>query len=173
MSLSKRDSVKVKAALAELHHLGHNTAEVTDIAASLIRSGTPARKAYDTAFNKFVARVPSAHAPIQRIGQLIEATDTRTIASYNVALDNYIRTGDREALRPVVATVSRDLRTMAQRTGDAGFAEGLPDLPQGAKPEGTPSQESTPDRPGWGAVGYRPSEAAQSDTGQPAQTSNA
>lgn len=163
MSLSIRDSVKVKAALAELRHLGHDPAEVSDLAGRMVRMGTPVRQAYDTAFNKFVARVPSAHAPIQRIGQLIEATDTRTIARYNVALDNYITSGDPEALRSVAPTIKADMQAMAVRTGDAGFADGLTNAAQIAAPQ--PEQGTAPPRPGHGPEGFRPQEARAAQSG--------
>ncbi|GAB5350371.1 hypothetical protein [Qipengyuania sp. 483] len=154
MTLSRRDRAKVQAALVQLHDLNIDTGEVTGVAERLIGMGTPARKAYDTAFTKFTASHPHLHAPLQRLGQLIDATDDRTIASYNVALDSYISTGDPTALQSLMPTVAEDMRAMAVRTGDASFADGHPPAePNVSEPT---SAARVPDRPGHGPTGFKP-----------------
>lgn len=164
MTLSRRDRAKVTAALVLLHDAGVDTAEVTRTAEILVNSGTPTRKAYDTAFTKFVQRSPSFRAPLQRLGQLIEASDDRTVASYNVALERYIATGDSSHLETVMPTVQKDMAAMAELTGDAGFAEGLGEV--AAAPSTTPTPQAPPEaigaasqasRPGHGPTGYSPS----------------
>ncbi|MBX7488842.1 hypothetical protein K3177_09985 [Qipengyuania sp. GH25] len=167
--MNSRDRAKVKAALAELRQLGHDPAQVTNIAGAMIRNGTPARKAYDTAFNKLVERQPSLHATMQRIGQFFEAADLSMVARSNVALDKYIATGDTAALKPVAEMAVQHLQTMAVKTGDAGFADGLPDMPAPAASKGR-SRIERPDRPGWPEIGFQPSAARQA---APAQSNQA
>lgn len=150
MSFSRADKLKVKAGLAELHGAGHDTGEVTRLAEAHMRNGTPERMAYERAFNGFVARVPAMQAPLQRIGQLIDSYGPRSLARYDVALTNYIATGDRAHIEAIAPAVAHDMANMARTTGDAGFADALP--------------ESAPvgDRngPGWQAgPGFRPADA--------------
>lgn len=159
MKLNSRDRAKVNAALVLIRDQGHDVSEVTRVAEALINSGTPPRKAYERGFNKFVERVPTFHAPLQRLGQLIEASDHQTLAKYNVALSRYIETGEASHLQAVMPTVQQDMATMAQQTGDAGIADGLGDTPARA-PATAPPAESleesrTQSRPGHTPEGYR------------------
>jgi hypothetical protein len=160
MKLNSRDRAKVNAALVALHDAGHDTGEVTRVAEAIINTGVPSRQAYERAFNKFVERVPSFRAPLQRLGQLIDASDHATVARYNVALSRYIETGDPAAVQAVLPTLQQDMATMAVQTGDAGFAEGLGELPAPA-PAPAGDSEASPNqaRPGWGALGYSPGSA--------------
>lgn len=145
MSFSRREQLKVKAALAEMHSAGHDTAEVTDLAARLIGMGTPERQAYDRAFSGFVARVPAFQAALQRVGQLVDASDNPTVARYNVALSNFISTGDRSHIDAITPVLQQDLAELASRTGDAGLVENITD---------TPATELGAPRPGHGPTGY-------------------
>lgn len=145
MKLTYRDQAKVNAALVLLHDRGHDTGEVTRLAQTGINSGTPIKLAYERAFNAFAARNPSMQAPLQRLGQLVDASNDQTVARYNVSLRDYIATGDRARFEADVAPVAQqDMATMARLTGDAGFADGLPDAPTSASgsPQGHPA---TPD----------------------------
>jgi len=162
MSLSKRDQAKVRAALVMIQDAGQDVGEVTRTAQAIINTGTPARQAWERTMNNFVERVPSFRAPLQRLGQLVDATDDRTIASYNVALSRYIDTGDRSSLQTLLPTVQQDMATMAQVTGDAGFADGLSDPAAApATPAVSNAAQSIPTdapaRAGWGPEGYRAS----------------
>lgn len=170
--MNSRDRAKVKAALAELRQLGHDPAQVTNIAGAMIRNGTPARKAYDTAFNKLVERQPSLHATMQRIGQFFEAADLSMVARSNVALDKYIATGDTAALKPVAEMAVQHLQAMAVKTGDAGFADGLPDMPAPAESKGR-TQIDRPSRPGWGEIGFQPGANSRAAAAAPAQSNQA
>ena len=81
MTLTKRDQAKVRAALVMVQDAEQDVGEVTRVAQAIINTGTPARQAYEGLFNKFGERVPSLRAPLQRLGQLVEATDDRRIAA--------------------------------------------------------------------------------------------
>ena len=159
MSLSGRDRVKINAALVLLRDWGIDPAKVTGRAAAGINIGTPAKAAYERAFNALVADQPELQAPLMRLGQFVEATDERTLAGYSLALDRFIASGDRRTLDTIMPTVKADLAELAARTGDAGFAEGLetiPDAPQPSAPQEAPTAAT-----GWGPTGYTPSEASE------------
>lgn len=168
MSLSNRDRAKVNAALVMIRDAGHNPEDVTRIAQSIINTGAPTRQAYERAFNQFVEQVPAFLAPMQRLGQLIENTDLTTLARYNVGLERYIETGDAAALQSIMPTVQQDMATMAARSGDAGYADGLdpapatPAAPAAAAPapvSNVPPPVQPPARPGWGSEGFSPAQA--------------
>ena len=179
MSFSGRDRLKVKAGLAELHALGHDTGEVTRLAKTLMGMGTPERNAYARAFDGFVARVPAMHAPLQRIGQLVDTYDSRSLARYDLALTNYITTGDQVHLDAIAPAVAHDMANMARQTGDAGFADALPERSLAgdrsgpgwqsgrgfspadarARPDAPPPPGEATQRPGWGPLGYSPASA--------------
>ena len=185
-ALTGRDRAKVSAALLEMHHAGHDTKQVTDLAQTLIGMGTPPRKAYDRAFAGFTEKVPSFVAPLQRIGQLIDATDNQTVARYGFAMQNYIATGDRAHIDAIAPVLRQDMVELAQRTGDAGLPENLPDAPAadpgaprpGHGPTGYSIQAAKAQfgalpptgpaaRKGWGEAGYSPGTAnSQTDTAE-------
>lgn len=149
--MNSRDKIKVQAALVLLRDNGHDPGEVTELAQTIINNGTPAEKAYERAFSAFIARVPSFQAPLQRLGHLVEASDVRTVSAYSHALKSYIATGNRAHLDAILPTVQQDMSEMARRTGDAGFADGLPD--EAPQPVSAPVR-AEPTRPGWGPMGY-------------------
>jgi hypothetical protein len=158
--LSAQDRVMINGGLALIHDARYNPNDVTSVAQMLINMGTPPRKAYDSAFKKFVEQVPSFHSKLQRLGAMVDASDIRTVAAYNVALTRYNETGDSAALQPIMATVARDIAQMAVHTGDAGFADFLTiPAPAPASPDASTANEEAPARAGWGPQGYRPSEA--------------
>ena len=156
MKLSSRDRAKVNGALCMIRDAGHNADAITGVALSIINTGTPIKLAYQRALDKFVEQIPAFRAPLQRLGQLVDASDIPTVASYNVALSRYIETGDASDMQPIMATVTRDAAVMAARTGDAGFADGMGlSAPAPAPVADAPVQEAPPARPGWGPMGFR------------------
>ncbi len=180
MSLSSRDRAKVNAALLEMHHAGYDTGQVTNLAATIMDMGTPPRLAYERAFNKFVERVPAFQAPLQRIGQFVEAADRPTLARYDLAMSNYISTGDRAHIEAIAPAVAHDMAALAQTTGDARFADALPENDQqpadgrgwsvsgyspavaASRPDAPIPTTGAPAMPGFGPTGYKPS-AARAD----------
>lgn len=167
MKLTSRDRAKVNAGLLLLHDEGHNPDEVTRVAQASMNIGTPALKAYERAFEVFMQSRPEFRAPLMRVGALMDASDERTIAGYNVALAHYAETGDNAALRPIMGTLQQDLAELASRTGDAGFLDGWGVVADSAAPTPSPTPVAETvttggDRPGWGPTGYS---AASGDTG--------
>lgn len=121
--LSSRDRAKVNAALLLIHDEGHNPDEVSGLAQRMMNNGTPVLKAYERAFEGFMQQHPGFRAPFMRIGQLMEASDERTVSGYNHALSTYIATGDNAAFDPIMDTLQQDLTALTARTGDAGFID--------------------------------------------------
>lgn len=169
MSLSLRDRVKVHAGLVLLRDAGADIGAVTRMAEAGMNNGTPARLAYEAAFNAFVAGNSTFHGPLMRLGQVVEATDDRTVAGYGVALDRYVATGDHAMLQSVMPSLQADMGELAARTGDAGFADGLGNAAtMTAQTEhGSPAPSPQPSAgsstqgrsgPGWGPTGYVPSQ---------------
>jgi hypothetical protein len=165
MSLSRRDRAKINAALVAINGEGYNPREVIGMAQAIMDTGSPPRVAYERAFNKFTQRNPGLASGLQRIGQFIDATDDRTLAGYNVALSRYIEHDVAAPMMAMLPAMQRDLMEMAARTGDAGFTEGLEAMPA---PEPAPTPAAAPSGPGWGAEGYRPSEAGTASPAAPA-----
>ena len=164
MSLTKRETAKVNAALLEIHHAGIDTGEVTNVAKALLNTGPPPRQAYETAFNKFAANRPDFRASLMRIGQLIEATDLPTLARYNVAMARYIETGDYDEFAKIAPEVQQDLSAMAERTGDAGFADMAGAFAVSEAPI-APEQPTAPEKgPGHTHMGFQPSAVPQQDS---------
>lgn len=138
-----------------------------------MRNGSPPLKAYEMSFAKWVAEDPTREAPLYRIGQLVDATDDRSIAAYTVALGRYFETGDDAELLAVMPMFLSDMHEMGARSGDGAFTEGLPTPDEWAAATGTenasPTEQDTlvssvapgrRDGPGWGSTGYSPSEKA-------------
>jgi hypothetical protein len=125
MSLSSRQRATFKAALCLIRDSGHDVAAVNRDIQTRLGMGTPPRKAYEGALNGFVARTPGMLAPLQRAAKLIEASDDRTVARYNVALSRYIETGDDSAVNELAPMVAQDMVALAVRTGEAA-----PDIPR-------------------------------------------
>lgn len=161
MRLGTRERVKINAGLLAIHSEGYDPEAVTRVAEAMMNNGTPALAAYAHAFRQFSQSVPALAPGLQRIGQLVDATDDRTIAGYDLALTRYIDSGDPAALEPIAATVESDLQAMAERTGDAGFAEPVTILPSAPTPDPAPAPAEARSGPGWTPEGYRPSEAAE------------
>ena len=157
MNLASRDRAKVNAGLLLLHDEGHNPDEVTRVAQASMNIGTPPLKAYERAFEVFMQSRPEFRAPLMRIGQLMDASDDRTIAGYNVALVQYVETGDNAALEPIIPTLRQDLAELATRTGDAGFLDGWGAVTAAPTPSPAPAPDTLTtggNRPGWGLTGY-------------------
>ena len=177
--LSVRDRIKVNAAFLILREAGADTSAITRMATAGANIGTPAKAAYAQAFDMFAASNPAFHAPLMRLGQLVDAADDRTVAGYGHALDRHGQSGDRAALEAIMPTLQADMAAMAARTGDTAFADGLtgsaapaspaPGRPPAATPHSGEGPPSGRDMPGWGPMGYTPSRDTSRQPGQPQQ----
>ena len=158
MRASGRDRAVINGFLAMAQDAGHDVNAIISRAKVGLGIGTPPIKAYTRAFNEFTDAVPSFRGKLQRLTQMVDAADAGKLAAYNVALANYVESGDTSALAPIQATLKRDMDAMADRHNDPGFAD-LVAMPPAA-PAGSTHGEAAPARPGWshGMPGYRPSE---------------
>lgn len=124
MSLTRRQTARFNAALCMLHDLGHDVSPITGEIRTLVGIGTPDASAFARALNRFVDANPSTAAPLRQITRLIDASDDRTVARYNIALDSYIATGDDSDLRSIAPNIARDMVELAARHG-----EPVPEIP--------------------------------------------
>jgi len=124
MSLTRKQTATFNAALALIHSNGHDVHAVTRDVQARIGNGTPPKLAYERALNAFVDRQPDMLAPLQRTTKLIEASDDRTVAKYNVALSRYIETGDEGVMAGLATMIAQDVAQLAARTGETA-----PDMP--------------------------------------------
>lgn len=144
MSLTRRQKATYNAALCIIHDSGYDANSVTSQAQAIMATGIPASRAYERALNSFVDRTPGMLSPLQTVTRLIEATDDRTVAQYNVALSQYIETGDASAVEALAGVIAQDVTSLAASNGEAApeFAPELqallvqPEAPQIA-PEAT------------------------------------
>lgn len=118
MSLTRRQTATYNAALCIIHDSGYDANGVTQQAQAIMATGVPASRAYERALNSFVDRTPDMLSPLQRVTRLIEATDDRTVAQYNVALSQYIETGDASAVEAIAGVIAQDMATLAASSGE-------------------------------------------------------
>lgn len=118
MSLTRRQTATYNAALCIIHDSGHDANAVTQQAQAIMATGVPASRAYERALNSFVDRTPDMLSPLQRATRLIEATDDRTVAQYNVALSRYIDTGDPSAVEAIAGVIAQDMAALAASNGE-------------------------------------------------------
>lgn len=145
MSLSRKQTAKVAAALCLIKDMGHDLAAVSREVGARLRNGTPAQRAYQDSLNSFAGRHPSMLRPLQQATKLIEASSIATVARYNVALRQYIETGDDSALNGLVPLIAQDMVDLADHTGETApeFSAELDSAisgeapPQDAAPAGT------------------------------------
>lgn len=119
MSLTRRQTATYNAALCIIHDSGYDASSITRQAQEIMATGVPASRAYERALNSFVDRTPDMLSPLQRVTRLIEATDDRTVAHYNVALSRYIETGDASAVEAIAGVIAQDMAALAASNGEA------------------------------------------------------
>ncbi len=117
MSLTTRQRATFNAAMCLIQDSGHDVAAVNRDVQMRLANGTPPRKAYEGALNNFVGRTPSMLAPLQRATKLIDASDDRTVARYNVSLSRYIETGDDSGMTELAPMIAQDMTALAARDG--------------------------------------------------------
>ena len=118
-ALTDKQRVKINAALTIIHGHGHSPAAVTQQARELIAIGHPARSAYEQALNSFAQRLPGIGGAIAKVAQLIEASDSPTVAQYDSALSLYIQTGDNSGIAALEPMIVADATALAIRAGES------------------------------------------------------
>lgn len=118
-ALTDKQRVKVNAALTIIHGHGYDPATVSKQARELIAIGHPARSAYEQALNSFAQRLPGIGGAIAKVAQLIEASDSPTVAQYDSALSLYIQTGDNSGIAALEPMIVADATALAIRAGES------------------------------------------------------
>lgn len=130
MSLTVKQRATINAALCTIHDSGHDAKAVTVLARSIMATGVNPNTAYRRALNDFADNNPAMSLVLSKVVRLVEASDHRTTAQYDVALSNYIATGDDSGLKSLAPMIAQDMTTLAVQHGeeppqfDAEFTQG-------------------------------------------------
>lgn len=122
MGLSIKQRVKVNAALSMIYAQGYDAQTVVTWAADYMGMGHGPARAYQMALNEFAAGQPDLGDSLGKITRLVEASDVATVAQYDVALTEFINTGDDSALVALGPMIARDSVALAVKNG--GLPEG-------------------------------------------------
>lgn len=119
-SLTMKQRAKVNACLSIIHARSSTikAQEVIDMAHVYIRSGNTERDAYQQAINAWASGEPELASTVASITGLIEASDDRTIARYDEALNGYIETGNEAGLNDLAPMMAEDGQALALSNGD-------------------------------------------------------
>jgi hypothetical protein len=116
--MTKRQGVKINAALSMIYSEGYEAQTVVDWARGYQRQGYPMAKSYERALNEFIGGQPKMQAQLVRINRLLEASDDASIDKYESALAQYVETGDGSAIEALAPMIARDGVELARRNGD-------------------------------------------------------
>lgn len=116
--LTKRQGVQINALLSLIYGHGYDAQTVVNWARDLQKQGYPMAKSYERAFNEFIGGQPELGKGMQRISELMKASDDASIAKYEAALNTYIQTGDGSAIDALGPMIARDSVALAQRNGE-------------------------------------------------------
>lgn len=149
-TLTTKQRAKANAALCLIHSQGGDPSAVTRLAAQYRSIGNDDRTAMELALSSYADGNPGLLPAMQRVTELIEASDDRTTAAYDQALSAFIQTGDDSALVAMAPTIQADALALAVRSGEltaeeaqeegaAGFALGFDFGGDGPAGEGGPA----------------------------------
>ncbi|WP_374577318.1 hypothetical protein [Phenylobacterium sp.] len=159
MGLSIKQRVKVNAALSMIYAQGYDAQTVVTWAKDYEGMGHSPARAYQMALNEFAAGQPDLGVSLGKITRLVEASDVATVAKYDVALSEFISTGDDSALVALGPMIAQDSVALAVKnrelpegalTGEAieaaiGFAMADDVVTQAATPAA--QQNASPEAP--------------------------
>lgn len=115
--LTTKQRAKINAALSIADAYGDARA-IQHAASELMSKGYTPTRAYDAAFDGFLAVHRGAAVPITKITKLIEASDSNTVARYDAALKAYIASGDEGHVGALLPMMRRDMISLAIKTGE-------------------------------------------------------
>jgi hypothetical protein len=121
--MTPKQRAQVNAALVIIHASGNSAQNVTKAAQALIAKGHPATVAYSTVLTEFATAFPTLGATMSKVTRLIQASAPESVAQYDSALSEYIRTGSNIALNALDPMVARDSMALAVKHGEMTEAE--------------------------------------------------
>jgi hypothetical protein len=151
--MTPKQRAQVNAALVIIHDSGNNAQSVTKAAQALIAKGHPATVAYSTVLTEFSAAFPTLGATMSKVTRLIQASAPESVAQYDKALSEYIKTGSDIGMRALAPMIARDSMALAVKHGEmteADAAKGDYSAALGAEPTVASRQtfaENTPAAP--------------------------
>lgn len=151
--MTPKQRAQVNAALVIIHDSGNSAPAVTKAAQALIAKGHPATLAYSTVLTEFAAAFPTLGATMSKVTRLIQASAPASVAQYDKALSEYIKTGSDISMRALAPMIARDSMALAVKHGEmtqADAANGDYSAALGAEPTVASRQtfaENTPASP--------------------------
>ena len=116
--MTPKQRAQVNAALVIIHDSGNSAPAVTKAAQALIAKGHPATVAYSTVLTEFAAAFPTLGATMSKVTRLIQASAPESVAQYDKALSEYIKTGSSVSLNALAPMVARDSMALAVKHGE-------------------------------------------------------
>ena len=119
-SLTMKQRAKVNACLSIIHARSATTdaQEVIDMARTYVSIGHTEREAYQLAINHWASVEPALASTVGAVTGLIEASDDRTVARYDEALNAYIADGNEAGLNALAPMMAEDGQAFARSNGD-------------------------------------------------------
>ena len=117
MTLNPRQRAKVNAALCLIHDNGLDAKPIIKVAQELAKK-VDARTAYELALNDFVRTEPDLLPAISKVHNLMDASDDATIDKNDIALSEYVTSGDNSSLTALSPMIAEDLLALAVKDGD-------------------------------------------------------
>jgi hypothetical protein len=148
--MTPKQRAQVNAALVIIHDSGNNAQNVTKAAQALIAKGHPATVAYSTVLTDFATAFPTLGATMSKVTRLIQASAPESVAQYDKALSEYIKTGSSVSLNALAPMVARDSIALAIKHGEMTEADAASGDYLGAEPSAASRQifaENTPAAP--------------------------
>lgn len=122
-NLTVKQRAKINAALCIIHDNDGDAGAVTAMARTIMATGHDARTSYEKALNSFAAENPAFERVIGKMVNLIEASSTRTVAAYDIALSDYIATGNNAGMVALAPTIAKDSIALAIHNGEMTEAD--------------------------------------------------
>lgn len=121
--MTPKQRAQVNAALVIIYDSGNSVPNVTKAAQALIAKGHPATVAYSTVLTEFAAAFPTLGISMGKITRLIQASAPESVAQYDKALSEYIRTGSKVSLDALEPMAIRDSMALAIKHGEMTQAD--------------------------------------------------
>lgn len=121
--MTPKQRAQVNAALVIIHDSGNSAPNVTKAAQALIAQGHPATVAYSKVLTEFATAFPTLGATMSKVTRLIQASAPESVAQYDKALSEYIKTGSDISMRALAPMIARDSMALAVKHGEMTEAD--------------------------------------------------
>ncbi|MGC6401174.1 hypothetical protein ACNI3Q_11420 [Sphingomonas sp. FW199] len=117
-TLNQKQRAQINATLCIAHAAGKDVAAIQQRARTIMATGRTPWHAHKAALIEFAKANPALVPTMKRVDALIEASDSASVARYDTALREYIRTGDEAAVAGLEPMMRADMAALAVRNGE-------------------------------------------------------